>query len=139
MDRSQYKILLVYPEYPETFWGLKHALKFVFKKAAHQPLGLMTVANILPENWPKKLVDLNVNKLEDRDIEQADFVFLGGMSIQKESAKKIIQRCRQKGTKIVAGGPLFTSSWDDFSGVDHFVLNEAEITLPRFLKDLERN
>lgn len=131
------KILLIYPKYPETFWSLKHALKFISKKATHPPLGLLTVASILPKEWEKKLIDMNVNSLKDKDIKWAYFVFVSAMSIQKESVKEIISRCKKMGTKIVAGGPLFTSNHDEFEEVDHLVLNEGEITLPLFLEDLK--
>jgi len=133
------KILLVYPEYPDTFWSFKHALKFISKKASLPPLGLLTVAALLPKEWEKKLVDMTATALIDRDIKWADYVFIGAMSIQKESVKKIIAQCKRLGTKIVAGGPLFTSGYEDFEDdVDYFILNEAEITLPLFLEDLKR-
>ncbi len=131
------KILLVYPEYPDTFWSFKNALKFIFKKASHPPLGLLTVAAMLPEEWKKKLVDMNVRGLNDEDLEWADFVFVSAMTVQKESVKEIIARCKKTGVKIVAGGPLFTTGHEEFKDVDHFVLNEAEITLPLFLEDLK--
>jgi len=130
------KILLVYPEYPDTFWSFKHALKFVSKKAAFPPLGLLTVAAMLPEEWEKKLVDMNVTRLTDSDIKWADYVFIGAMVVQKESAKEVITRCKKLGTKIVAGGPMFTTGYKEFDGVDHFVLGEAEVTLYPFLEDL---
>jgi len=133
------KILMVYPKYPDTFWSFKHALKFVFKKAAGPPLGLLTVASLLPVKWEKKLVDMNVTKLKDKDIRWADYVFVSAMSIQSNSARQVIARCKQIGTKVVAGGPLFTTAYKKFSGVDHFVLNEAEVTLPLFLEDLANN
>lgn len=129
------KILLVYPEYPETFWTFKHALKFVFKKALCPPLGLLTVASMLPEKWEKKLVDMNVTALDDKDIEWADFVFISAIAIQEESVKEIITRCKRMDVKIVAGGPLFRQS-SEFEKVDHLLLDEAEITLPQFLQDL---
>ena len=132
------KALLVYPKYPDTFWSYHHALRFVSKKASFPPLGLLTVAAMLPGTWEKKLIDCNVRSLEDKDLLSADAVFLSAMSIQKESAQQIIQRCRDLGKKIVAGGPLFTSYFDEFPAVDHLVLNEAELTLPPFLKDFER-
>lgn len=132
------KVLLVYPDYPDTFWSFKHALKFIFKKATNPPLGLMTVAALLPRDWQVKLIDMNVRRLRDRDIEWADMVFLSAMSIQNVSAREVIRRCRALGKKIVAGGPLFTTGHEEFDGVDHFVLGEAEITLPEFLADLER-
>jgi radical SAM superfamily enzyme YgiQ (UPF0313 family) len=131
-------ILLVYPEYPETFWSFKHALKFVFKKAAIPPLGLLTVASMLPREWNTKLVDMNVTHLMDEDLEWADYVFLSAMSVQKHSVKEVIERCNKAGVSVVAGGPLFTTGYEDFEGVDHFVLNEAEITLPLFLEDLRK-
>lgn len=132
------KILFVYPKYPDTFWSFKHALKFVSKKAAHPPLGLMTVAAMLPEEWEKKLVDLNVKALKDKDIEWADYVFIGAMVVQRDSSRETIARCHALGTKVVAGGPLFTSEYDEFDEVDHLVLDEAESTLPPFLADLEK-
>ena len=130
-------ILLVYPIYPDTFWSFKHALKFVSKKASFPPLGLLTVASMLPEDWNKKLIDMNANTLKDDDILWADYVFISAMSIQSESVNDVIQRCSNLNTKIVAGGPLFTSSSENYENVDHLVLNEAEITLPQFLSDLK--
>ncbi|MEW6515592.1 MAG: B12-binding domain-containing radical SAM protein [candidate division FCPU426 bacterium] len=130
-------ILLVYPKHPQTFWSFKYALRFISKKASFPPLGLLTIAAQLPAAWNKKLVDLNVKSLRDRDLQWADYVFLSGISIQRASVLKVIERCRQAGVKIVAGGPLFTSAPGDFQGIDHLVLNEAEITLPRFVQDLE--
>jgi radical SAM superfamily enzyme YgiQ (UPF0313 family) len=129
-------ILLVYPQCPDTFWSFKHALKFVSKRASFPPLGALTVAAMLPEKWEKKLVDMNVSVLKDEDIKWADYVFISAMVVQKESANSVIQRCNSLGKKVVAGGPLFTTEPDNFSGVDHFILNEAEITLPLFLADL---
>jgi len=131
------KILLVHPEYPDTFWSFKYALKFISKKAIYPPLGLLTVAALIPQHWQKKLIDMTITSLEESDIKWADYVFIGAMSIQKESVIRIINKCKKLGAKVVAGGPLFTSGYEDFNNVDHFVLNEAEITLPCFLKDLE--
>ncbi len=132
------KILLVYPQYPDTFWSFKHALKFIDKKAAFPPLGLLTVAAMLPNEWEKKLVDMNVTRLTDDDVKWADYVFISAMVVQQNSVKEVIARCKELHTEIVAGGPLFTTGYEDFDGVDHFVLGEAEVTLPLFLKDLEK-
>jgi radical SAM superfamily enzyme YgiQ (UPF0313 family) len=129
-------ILLVYPEYPDTFWSFSYALKFTSKKAAYPPLGLLTVAAMLPSEWEKRLVDMNVLKLRDKDLLWADYVFLGAMSVQKESVKAVLARCWDLGVKVVAGGPLFTNDYEEFGDVDHLVLNEAEITLKPFLDDL---
>jgi radical SAM superfamily enzyme YgiQ (UPF0313 family) len=129
-------ILLVYPEFPDTYWSFKHALKFISKKSANIPLGILTVASLLPEDWDKKLTDLNVSRLNDADIIWADFVFISAISVQAESVQQIIERCRLLDTRIVGGGPLFTEESDHYPDVDHLVLNEAEITLPLFIEDL---
>ncbi len=131
------KILLVYPKYPITYWGFQYALKFVSKKASFPPLGLVTVAAILPAHYEKKLVDMNVTSLKDKDILWADYVFISAMAVQKESAREVINRCKQLGVKTVAGGPLFTSEPEEFDDVEHLVLNEGELTLPEFIRDLE--
>lgn len=133
------RILLVYPEMPDTFYAMKHFMKVVNKKAAYPPLGLLTVASMLPEQWEKKLVDLNVAPLKEEDILWADYVFLSAMNVQEESAGEVIKKCNEAGVKVVAGGTLFTHEHYRFPGVDYFVLNEAEITLPLFLEDLEKN
>ena len=134
------KILLVYPQYPDAFWSFKHALKFISKKAAFPPLGLLTVAAMLPEEWQKKLVDMNITTLTDEDIKWADYVFISAMIVQQESVKEVIARCGELHTKIVAGGPLFTTGYEQFNlgDVDHLVLGEAEDTLPLFLEDLQK-
>lgn len=130
------KILFVYPEFPDTFWSFKHALKFIKKRAGAPPLGLLTVAAMLPAEWEKRLVDMNVTALTEKDLGWADYVFLSAMVIQRDSAREIIERCKTSGVKVVAGGPLFTMEYEKFPDVDHFVLNEAEITLAPFLRDL---
>jgi len=131
-------ILLVYPRYPETFWSFRHALRYIGKKASFPPMGLVTVAALLPRQWRLKLVDLNVSSLKSEDILWADYVFISAMSVQKPSAEQVIEYCAELNRPVVAGGPLFTSLPQQFPAVDHMVLNEAEITLPRFLHDLER-
>jgi radical SAM superfamily enzyme YgiQ (UPF0313 family) len=131
-------ILLVYPQYPVTFWSFKYALKFIAKKASMPPLGILTVAAMLPPQWNQRLVDLNTEKLTDANLRWADYVLISAMSIQKEYADAIIERCRRFGKKIIAGGPHFTAHAKDYDHVDHLVLNEAEITLPLLLDDLEK-
>jgi len=132
------KVLLLYPEFPDTFWSFKHALKFIRKRAASPPLGLLTVAAMLPPEWEKRLVDLNVRRLKDKDLAWADYAFVSAMTVQRESARQVIGRCKEAGVKVVAGGPLFTIEPERFEEVDHLVLNEAEATLPAFLADLEQ-
>ncbi len=130
------KILLVYPQFPDTFWSFKHALRFVSKKAAVPPLGLVTVSAMFPDNWEKKLVDLNVGSLELKDLLWADYVFISAMYVHQESVKNIIKECKDHALKMVAGGPLFTQEYQNYPEIDHFILNEAEITMPLFLDDL---
>ena len=130
-------ILLLYPEMPNSFWSMQHTLKIIGKAAWYPPLGLATVATLLPEEWTKQLIDLNVDPLLDEDMVWADYVFISAMNVQEKSVWDIIDRCNKLGAKIVAGGSLFTIEHSRFSGIDHFVLNEAEITLPLFISDLE--
>jgi len=130
------KALLVSPFIPDTFWSFKHILKFIRKKAAHIPLGLITVGAMLPREWDIRLVDMNVETLTDEMIAWSDMVFMSAMVVQKQSVMEIVNRSRNLGKKIVAGGPLFTSAAEDYSNIDHLVLNEAEITFPLFLSDL---
>lgn len=132
------RVLLVYPEMPPTYWSMKYALRFIGKKASLPPLGLLTVAAMLPEDYEITLVDMSVEPLSEAAVACADLVFISSMLIQKESLEKVIRLCRNHGTRVVAGGPYPTSCHERIEGVDHFVLNEAEVTLPRFLEDFER-
>lgn len=132
------RALLVYPQYPETFWNFKYALKFIARRAAFPPLGLLTVATMFPPDWDLRLVDLNVAPLTDDALRWADLVCLSAMSIQTHSVRAIIDRCKAVGVPILAGGPLFTSNPEAFTEIDYLVLNEAEVTLPRFLADFAR-
>jgi radical SAM superfamily enzyme YgiQ (UPF0313 family) len=132
------KALLIYPEFPDTFWSFKHALKFIHKRSSSPPLGLLTIASMLPPDWSKRLIDLNVTSLNRKDLEWADYALISGMTIQRQSAHRVISLCKQAGLKVIAGGPLFTIEHNQFDEVDHLVLNEAEVTLPPFLNDLEQ-
>jgi radical SAM superfamily enzyme YgiQ (UPF0313 family) len=131
-------ILLAYPAYPKTYWSFHYALKFISKKANLPPLGLLTIAALLPDKWVLKLVDMNVEKLTDADIKWADYVFVSAMEIQKESVAKVLERCKSLGAAVVAGGPLFTMEPGKYNDIAHLVLGEGEITLPMFVKDVER-
>ena len=110
-------------------------MKIMSKKAAYPLLGLLTVAAMLPSEWDKKVVDMNITHLDDNDIKWADYAFISAMIVQRDSARQIITICKELGTKVVAGGPLFTTEPDEFDDVDHLVLDEAEVTLPLFLGD----
>lgn len=129
-------ILLVYPEFADTFWSFTYAMKFIDKKAANPPLGLVTIAAMLPVEWNLKLVDMNISSLSDDQIIWADFVFISAMTVQRVSTNKLIRRCHSLNRKTIAGGPLFTNEPDNFPLVDILILNEGEITLKEFIKDL---
>ncbi len=119
-------VLLVYPRNPDSFWSFKHVLKFVSKKCAFPPLGLLTVAAMLPHDWTLRLLDLNVCELTDEQISEADYVFMSGMIVHKQSAHEIATRCAALGKPVVAGGPLFTTGHQEFPEIPHFVLGEAK-------------
>lgn len=134
------KILFVYPRFADALWAYKHALRFIGKRASSPPLGLLTVAAMLPTDWAKKLVDMNVTELSDADIQWADYVFLGAMLAQQASALEVITRCKKLAVKIVGGGPLFSSTLQGLLGeVDHVVIGEAEASLPSLIADLEQH
>ncbi|OPY88648.1 MAG: biotin synthase [Smithella sp. PtaU1.Bin162] len=132
-------ILMIYPRYPVTFWSFKHVMKYIAKKAAFPPLGLLTVAAMLPAEWNIRLTDLNIEKLREKDMLWADYVMISAMLIQKDSVDEILRECVRLKKKVIAGGPLFSAKPEDYyDSVDHLILNEAECTLPPFLSDLAR-
>lgn len=131
------KVLLISPRTPDTFWSFKHALRFVSRKASMAPLGLLTVAAMLPPEWELKLVDLNVSRLKDEDLRWADYVLLGAMIVQKDSVREIAGRCARLGKTIIAGGPLFTTGHEAFPEIPHFVLGEAEGIMPQVVADMQ--
>jgi radical SAM superfamily enzyme YgiQ (UPF0313 family) len=129
-------ILLVSPSTPDTFWSYRHALPFVKRKAALPPLGLLTVAAMLPREWCLKLVDLNVSRLTDADIEWADYVLISAMIVQEHSAREVAARCAARGRPVIAGGPLFTTGYQRFPEIPHFVLGEAENVMAALVADM---
>src|SRR5512132_4129711 len=130
------KVLLVNPEFPDTYWSFRHALPFESKRCAFPPLGLLTVSALLPGSWKRRLVDLNVRSLTSSDIKWADMVFVTGMLVQKESLRDVVRRCKELGKRVVLGGPYVTTTIEDLPEADHIFVGEAETTLPQFVKDL---
>jgi radical SAM superfamily enzyme YgiQ (UPF0313 family) len=130
------KVLLVYPEFPDTFWSFKHALCFENKRSAFPPLGLLTVAAMLPPSWERRLLDTNVQPLRKPEIEWADIIFVSGMLIQQPSMERIVRRCKAMGKRVVVGGPYVSTSPDAFPEADHIFVGEAEETLPQFVAHL---
>ncbi len=132
------KVLLINPEFPDTYWSFRHALPFEGKRCAFPPLGLLTVSALLPDSWERRLIDLNVRRLKTSDIEWADMVFATAMLVQKDSLKEVVQRAKAMGKCVVIGGPYITTTIEDLPEADHIFLGEAETTLPQFVEDLAR-
>ena len=132
------RILLVNPEFPDTYWSFRHALPFISKRCAFPPLGLLTVSALLPRAWQRRLVDLNIQALKSSDIAWADMIFVTAMLVQKESLHKVVARCKAMGKRVVLGGPYVTTTIEDLPQADHVFIGEAETTLPQFVEDLER-
>jgi radical SAM superfamily enzyme YgiQ (UPF0313 family) len=129
--------LLIYPRFPDTYWSFKHALSFQGKRAAQPPLGLMTVAALLPAHWNKRLVDTNVERLTDADLAWADVALLSGMHVQHEHLAAIAKRCRARGLRTVVGGPITSSITAEALKADHVVIGEAEELIAELAHDLE--
>src|SRR6185312_9132287 len=100
-------VLMINPEFPDTYWSFRHALPFERKRCAFPPLGLLTVSALLPSSWERRLVDLNVQSLKSRDIDWADLVFVTAMLVQKDPMRQIVLRCKARGKRVVVGGPYF--------------------------------
>lgn len=129
--------LLVYPEIPATYWSYKHALSFIGKRALMPPLGLATIAAMIPDQLSCRIADMNVGPLTDDDLMAADMVLLSAMLVQKDSFHDVVRRCNRLGVPVAAGGPYPTSCPEEMAGVDHLVLNEGEVTFPPFLEDFQ--
>jgi len=130
------KVLLLYPQNPDTFWSFKHVLRFLSKRSTFPPLGLLTIAGMLPGDWDLRLVDLNVERLKDSDLRWADYVFVSAMIVHKASVREIVARCLPHQKTIIAGGPLFTTGHEQFPEIRHFVLGEAEDLIPELVADM---
>ena len=137
--------LLVYPEFPPSYWGYNYALDFIGRKSNMPPLGLLTVAGLFSKDYRLKVVDMNVTPLLDSDLEWADVVFTSTMVVQKESLFEVVERCNRANTPIVSGGPHPTSYRDEIERamqerdgwVDHFLFGEVEESFDDFLTDLQ--
>jgi radical SAM superfamily enzyme YgiQ (UPF0313 family) len=121
------KILCVSPRFPETYWGHEHSMRLIGKRALLPPLGLLTVAALLPPDWEVRLCDMNVRALAEADLEWADVVFLSGMIVQRPSMLEVAARARRHGKIVVAGGPHASATPDALAPyVDSVVVGEAE-------------
>ena len=130
--------LLLYPEWPDTYWSFRHALPFQGKRSAYPPLGLLTIAALLPTHWAKRLVDTNVRALTDSDLAWADVAMVSGMLVQKDNLLVILARCRANGIRTVVGGPIASGFGDLQRYADHVVIGEAEELIAPLAEELER-
>ncbi len=130
-------VLLVYPKIPTTYWSFEYVMPYIGARSLMPPLGLLTVASLIPAGYTVKLIDMNVHELTAADVSAADIVFVSAMIVQKESFEQVVALCNERGVPVAAGGPYPTSSFEAISGVDYFILNEGEVTLPRFFADWE--
>jgi radical SAM superfamily enzyme YgiQ (UPF0313 family) len=133
------KALLIYPEFsPLGFWNYRDVCKLVGAKYPAAPLGMITLAALLPQEWDIRLIDMNTAELHDSDIDWSDLVFVGGMLSQQVNFLKLIDRVHAGGKKVVCGGPDPTSQPEVYRNADYLVLGEGEDTIGSFLDDLER-
>ncbi|MGH9404691.1 MAG: B12-binding domain-containing radical SAM protein [Terriglobia bacterium] len=132
-------VLMIYPEFPDTYWSFKHALPIEGKKSAYPPLGLLTVASMLPKDWKKKLIDTNVHKLSDSDLKWADTAMISGMIVHRQEVLDILRRCRARGLRTVVGGPIANSVSELPQHADSVVYGEAESLIPELVADLNRD
>src|ERR1700674_1129366 len=131
------KALLVYPEWPDTYWSFKHALPFEGKRSVFPPLGLLTVSSLLPKSWEQRLVDINIRPLTEADLKWADVVLVSAMLVQKESMLEILARSRARGIRTVVGGPISSCMADLPRYADHVVVGEGEDLVAGLAADLE--
>ncbi len=137
-ERAAKRCLLVFPEFTAaSFWNYRAACELMGARYPAAPLGLITVAALLPESWECRLVDCNVDRLRDRDVEWADIVLVGGMISQQRSSVSLIDDLKARGKTVVVGGADATASPHLYDAADSLVLGEAEVTLPRWLADYE--
>jgi radical SAM superfamily enzyme YgiQ (UPF0313 family) len=132
------RVLCVYPSFPKTYWGAEHSLELTGKKSMLPPLGLITIAALLPSSWPVRLADLNLRPLDDADLEWADVVFVSGMLIQREGMHEVARAARRRGKRVVAGGSYASTSPDVLQPeVDCVVVGEAEELMAQLVAALE--
>ncbi|MEM8603863.1 MAG: B12-binding domain-containing radical SAM protein [Cyanobacteria bacterium P01_H01_bin.121] len=134
------KVLLVYPRFPKSFWSFEKTIQLVGRKAVLPPLGLITVAAILPQTWEFRLIDRNIEDLNTTDWQWADLVLISGMIVQKPDMLAMVQAAKEHGKPVGVGGPYATALPAEVqaAGADYLILDEGELTLPLFVEALER-
>ncbi|MER3434370.1 MAG: B12-binding domain-containing radical SAM protein [Leptolyngbya sp. ERB_1_1] len=132
------RVLLLYPVFPQSFWSFEKALQLVGRKAMLPPLGLITVAAILPQEWEFKLVDRNVRDVTEAEWNWADLVIMSAMIVQKGDLLEQIREAKRRGKRVAVGGPYATALPDQVAEADYLILDEGEITLPKFIEAVQR-
>ncbi|MDB5590347.1 radical SAM protein [Enterovirga sp.] len=134
MPNTRPRVLLIFPRFnPHSFWSLKAACEVWGARCPAPPLGLITLAALLPQSWDLKLVNLNAEELDDAELGAADLVLTGGMLPQQPDSLRIIELCRSRGIPVAVGGPDVTSSPHVYAGADFRVLGEAEGVIGEFV------
>lgn len=137
--RETIRCLLIQPQFPEgSFWNYKLACEAIGAKTPMVPLGLITVAAILPQHWDFRLVDRNCNDVTEEDWEWADLVALGGMLPQQKDLLRTMERAQKRGKFVVVGGPDPTSQPDVYRDADARVLDEGEVSIPLWIESWSR-
>ncbi len=134
------RVLLLNPIFPKSFWSFDKTLELIGRKVTIPPLGIITVAAILPQAWEFRLVDRNIHSEADADWDWADLVIISGMIVQKTDMLHLFAEAKRRGKLVAAGGPYVTSVPEAAreAGVNFLVLDEGEITLPMLVEALER-
>jgi radical SAM superfamily enzyme YgiQ (UPF0313 family) len=134
------RTLFVYPEFPKTFWSYEKILELVNRKVLLPPLGMVTVAALLPQHWPMKLVDRNVREVSEAEWDWAELVVISGMIVQKRDMAAQIAKAKARGLPVAVGGPFASSTPEapELDLADYKVLDEGEISLPQFVEAIER-
>ena len=134
------RTLLLYPQFPKSFWSFEKTLALIGRKAMLPPLGLITVAALLPQDWEFRVVDRNVTSLTDADWDWAELVIISGMIVHREDFCGLIREAKYRGKKVGVGGPYATSFSQEMeaAGADYLILDEGEITIPMFVEALAR-
>jgi radical SAM superfamily enzyme YgiQ (UPF0313 family) len=139
MTARSCRVLLIYPHFvPNSFWNYAEACKLVNARYPAAPLGLITVAALLPQSWEFRLVNRNTEELDEADIDWADMVLTGGMLNQQPDCLRLIDLCHAHGKPVVVGGPDVTSSPHLYASADFQVLGEVEDIINDFVAAWER-
>ena len=134
------RCLIISPRFTEvSFWHCLATCELLDARYPSPPLGLITVAAMLPREWEIQLIDRNIEELDISLWEWADLIMVGSMLPQQRDAIQLIREARQRGKTVVVGGPDPSGSPHVYREASHLVLGEAELTLPRFLEDWEND